>query len=645
MLPSAVLFALLCRVAHDLWLPDAVPSDGDRALMLLALLALGHVVLFEIVALVRVLWQRASRDRGRALQRFRIATAWLEAALPAVGYAILIFVGNWPVFVRFELESSWYSVHEFLVVSPILLFLLLGLLSELRLGENPERAARRLRMGVFLLALFLGLHAWLDLVRWHPLARAAFDQVPWMHGFLLALGVCVGLLAMPWFLAGAMRLRRIDAVNLLGELRALAARMRVRPGRVRELETEGRLLNAFVVGPFAWTRHVVFTDVILRRFTLQQLVAVFAHELAHVRGQHFTRLIAFVVLLPLALFGAFAPEGLDESDTLLLFAGLFAAFLPVLVWLRRRFEHEADLLGAEALGDPQLVVEPLEYVALGGVGRNRGGLFHPSVAKRVRMLRAAQEDPAALRGWWRGGQRIQGALLLVLGIATGFFASRQVEHWELDRARFLLSAGRPESAAELWQAHLPAHPPESAPIDDRELTPARRTSSFRADAIEPGAWELLRSGHRLAPGGIWAEGGEPEPPAEDEAPSRLAPFEIPEAAPDPWERLGSQILRTRALLAAGDPRGSALVPILHRRALRRAARALEGGDREAGRLWIRLASRFEDLNERESALLLWLEAWRNADEDLQRRAAAILQRAGGSPGLDPVVFSLLRGSS
>jgi Zn-dependent protease with chaperone function len=601
--PLALLFALIVRLSYEMLYPDPVPENTDLAVAMFGSLALGSVLLYELVTLLRALW---SRTRGGAsrLRRLYRAGYRVQGLLPPLAYAVLVFGGHWPVLVQYELSTGSVFLQELLLIGPFGIFFFLSGLGEIRLTDALTVTAMRWRSILFVAGIYLGLYAWIDLLQLHPWTRAAFEELTVGHVGLLALGLFFAVLLAPLWMSFCYGLHPLRAPELRQSLAEVAGRLKVRTGSLKVYDTRGRMLNAFVVGPFGWTRLVVFTDEMLRRFGESQLVAVFAHELAHIRAGHFWRSLLFVAVLPVAAYVALSPFAEGETERILILSGLACLALPVLRWQRVRFEHEADLMGASALPEPSMAIDALEEVlglqaGTAGIKRRGAGFFHPPVEERIELLRMSIDGAEGARAWLRRGARIQALLFLLTGIAVTAVGLRVADEWPQERASFLLASGQLDEAAELWAAQ----------------------------GLEPEPYR--------------AEPGELVMRLDDNGEAQLQPFEFEQAGPSTWQLLGERITRARVLLHAGDQQGPSLVPELHRRALRRAAQSLRDGDREAGRRWLSLAGHFEVLEQSERALLLWLEAWRKQDENAQHRAERILKHREPAPSFGPFIREVL----
>jgi STE24 endopeptidase len=151
--------------------------------------------------------------------------------------------------------------------------------------------------------------------------------------------------------------------GLAREIERLGREMDVVVGTVEVADASRRTTtaNAYVAG-LGPTRRVVFYDTALDgRFTDGELVALAAHELAHVERRHLWKGLAWFALLavPGLFFVAVVTErrgGLRDPANvplaLLLVVTLSLATLPAQNALSRRYEAEADWLALVATADP-----------------------------------------------------------------------------------------------------------------------------------------------------------------------------------------------------------------------------------------------------------------------------------------------------
>ena len=124
----------------------------------------------------------------------------------------------------------------------------------------------------------------------------------------------------------------------------------------------GRTANAVISGMFRNAQYIFFTDKLLERMNEEEIMAVFAHKLAHAKHNHLPKMFLAVVLwLCIAQAVLYAIdinayiESLDESLRIWVAGGLIAAniyqlMLLVLFPLSRRHEYQADATAARWVG-------------------------------------------------------------------------------------------------------------------------------------------------------------------------------------------------------------------------------------------------------------------------------------------------------
>lgn len=169
-------------------------------------------------------------------------------------------------------------------------------------------------------------------------------------------------------------------------------------------------INAFAVGSRRRPA-IAVTEGMLARLDSRELVAVLAHETAHIAhddlrvmnlADYVGRLTSLLSALGIALLAVLFPDWLD-GDLELPWAGLLVLMLsPYLalltqLGLSRVREHDADLAAAEYTGDPGALASALIRIELdqhrwrwlipGGGTQPSWLRTHPATAERVRRLR------------------------------------------------------------------------------------------------------------------------------------------------------------------------------------------------------------------------------------------------------------------
>jgi STE24 endopeptidase len=202
------------------------------------------------------------------------------------------------------------------------------------------------------------------------------------------------------------RFEPLRDADLAARIEALGERLGVHVEQVEVADASRRTTaaNAVVTG-IGPTRRVALYDTLLDgRFSRDEILAVSAHELAHVERAHVWKGAAWFALLGIPALGlvAFAVErrgGL--RDPALVPLALLVAFVVSLVALpaenalSRRYEAEADWLALTATGDPDAAVGLFRGLAVTGLtdpdppGWSRLLLAtHPSPLERIAMAEA-----------------------------------------------------------------------------------------------------------------------------------------------------------------------------------------------------------------------------------------------------------------
>jgi heat shock protein HtpX len=294
---------------------------------------------------------------------------------------------------------------------------------ELSEPVRRRHKARNFLQSALLLSGLLGL-----------LALSAFlltgpDGVLWV-----LIGGVVGLILAPRLpTPAAMRYfgaRRIDQHDILPVAKAVA-RLASKAGlptppTLYDLPDPG--MNSFAVGRRE-DAAIVLTDGMLRRLSLREIVAVLAHEIAHIAHNdlgimqladtvsRMTRVMAFVglaiavVSIPSTLFG----DGRVPwfGMLILIFAPTFSGLLQFA--LSRTREFEADLEAAALTGDPAGLA-----IALGKVDRIANARWrrlvlargdqpsllrsHPPTVERIERLHSLESDTEPAWGEQQIGQ-------------------------------------------------------------------------------------------------------------------------------------------------------------------------------------------------------------------------------------------------
>lgn len=383
-----------------------------------------------------VVWRQGSRlDRAGSRSAVRISDgAVMASRVSAVILHVFAVLGlGWLDLVRSVIGKE-VLIDELIAVAPVIVAFLFGWWAMYPID-------RRLREAVLIRDLDEGRAV-------HPMpGRGAYVLNAFRHqaalvlvpvilivGWTEVVGVGVSALGMAaWFPMAVVQLvgmglvltmmplvlRRVWSTSKLGPgpIRERLVAMCDRQGvRVRELlvwGTHGTMINGAVMGFLGPLRYILLTDALLETLPQDQVEAVMAHELGHVKRRHMIWLgMAVISVIILARAGldeaarrvAGDRAAQDDVQTTLAFAALGVGML-AFGYLSRRFEWQADAFAVQHLSgggaggtgeEPVLTPDAaaamsgaLESVArLNRIPKNKFTWRHGSIAARLRRLHA-----------------------------------------------------------------------------------------------------------------------------------------------------------------------------------------------------------------------------------------------------------------
>jgi len=447
------IIALLIGLSfEEFYAETAMPEESLGWLLLALPICFLPVAAAEILFLITR--RRFARGRPVDVRPF----ARYVAALPLPLYALIIFAFGWPkIVVPLSLERTVLFDH-LIVLFPYFLLLACSLVEASRLSR-PMRLSERgpmpagvrdvlpavlesaRHLGILMVPLF-GLILLLDLARDTSL-RIYFNQLPLLASGFLAVALVGLALVYPTLFRFGMGLKPlVEGAPLRRRLEELAAHLGFRCRDILYWPTRRPVLNAAIVGVLPGHRYVILTDELCKRLTLEELGAVFTHEVGHGKRHHallylFCSIAFLTALVPIGdLVGGFVLEWskgrIDPglAAAVCIYLPGFAFYWVVLFgYLSRRFELEADIFGVEQIKDPGLFITTLEKVArLGRIERRRRAPRHFSIAGRTDFLRRAfiEQEPDLLAGFRRHLRLIRRIILasssLVLVVAAGWLS-------------------------------------------------------------------------------------------------------------------------------------------------------------------------------------------------------------------------------
>lgn len=416
--------------------------------------------------------QDRSRQSGVIRRYHRLRSAWVYLACAC--FAAATHLGGWAAFVRNNLGlGRWPFLDELVIVLPWLPVVLVGLHSDAVLderirdrlwmphsnepGHGPESAWREfwreyglwIQAGAFALAARdLGEFAWPELNS-NLVAGTVF----------LAVVLLLGLTLLPAMILGSWNLQRLPDGRLRSDFKRSARAWRVRPPALYLWKPPNAAANAMATGLLPGVQVVLLSESLLNALPHEDLIAVFGHELGHLRHRHILRywLLSISALAMAVSASALVEPWLKNASTRGLGGVLASAFqfaplsiclgmpilLAALAFFKRRFERQADVAGCRIASwaespdrpntTPSLPVTPqgvrrfrqaLEHVAqLNGLEVWDRSWFAPSLGERFAFLVRLEVDPGVSDDFDKATSWMVNSTAAVLLLATILLAA------------------------------------------------------------------------------------------------------------------------------------------------------------------------------------------------------------------------------
>jgi STE24 endopeptidase len=224
--------------------------------------------------------------------------------------------------------------------------------------------------------------------------------------FSVVLAKLTPVLIIPLF----FKSKKLEDEILRQRILNLASKMRVNLLDVFEIDFSKKTLkaNAAFTG-MGKTKRVLLADTLKDKYTHDEVEVILAHEFAHYRLGHLSKLIALNSLVTLGLFylifktSAYALE-VFKLDSLTQLASLPLVFLyfllfglicqPLEAYFSRRCEKEADFLALKVTGNKEAFISLMEKLAAQNLAdRNPHPLIkffffsHPPINERINLAR------------------------------------------------------------------------------------------------------------------------------------------------------------------------------------------------------------------------------------------------------------------
>lgn len=161
--------------------------------------------------------------------------------------------------------------------------------------------------------------------------------------------------------------------------------------------------NAYIIG--LWKKRIFISDYLLSHLSDDEILAVLAHEIGHIKKKHLWLKISYIFLLyPLFLGISSIMDVVQKPlekliyQPLLIFLGILFLFSFLIAYflfyakIERFFEYQADLYAIKCEISPKILISALQKIAL--LNDQRLSLnrvdeklrSHPSIQKRIKFL-------------------------------------------------------------------------------------------------------------------------------------------------------------------------------------------------------------------------------------------------------------------
>jgi STE24 endopeptidase len=297
-----------------------------------------------------------------------------------------------------------------------------------RAGIVLDRMRHRAALILVPLAFLSGWSESMTLIRqralrgnWGGLSPEQIDQI----GVALEiLAVLLLVVLMPVMLRFIWRTSILSDGPLRDRLVLMCQRHKVRVRHILVWWTHGTMLNGAVIGVFGWTRMILLTDELLACLRTQEIEAVMAHEIAHIKRRHIQWMLVVVaggivgasmlVDITSRLMVLAKPDvaaGVVYSAQGIVAAAIFGLLVIVFGVVSRRFERQADAFSVQhssglggqnptgfgLLALPEAIAAmagSLEQIAaLNGISMHKKMYRHGSIGARIRAIRELEGTP------------------------------------------------------------------------------------------------------------------------------------------------------------------------------------------------------------------------------------------------------------
>ena len=259
----------------------------------------------------------------------------------------------------------------------------------------------------------------LDLLQWMPVPEFLRTD----PGELVLLGAIMLLFMLfgPGLVVRLWGCRPLPDTPLRKEIEQFCRDFRFRVGDFKLWPLfGGEALTAAIIGILPRWRYILITRNLLTLLNAEELKAVVAHEMGHVRRYHLLLYVSFflcysalayylndILLLLLLRQPAVLKLAMDpDTISLNLFSIVYSlpALLLLVIYFRfifgyfmRNCERQADVYAMQQVGHPYTLISSLEKIAIcSGATQEVPSWHHYSIGQRIRFLQQASQDATAV---------------------------------------------------------------------------------------------------------------------------------------------------------------------------------------------------------------------------------------------------------
>lgn len=205
---------------------------------------------------------------------------------------------------------------------------------------------------------------------------------------------------------------------------------------------EGQALTAGVMGIIPGCRYLLITPALLKALTPEEIEAVMAHELGHVKLRHLqiyillflgfgllSQLSTYPILYILANSDLFykmvhlvnkqPSHALTTAQTVAMFILMIVYFRYILGFFMRNFERQADAFAFKAMGSAEPLIRVFDKIAwLSGTSHDQPSWHHFSIGQRIDFLQRCENNTKQIH---KHNRKIYGSLaayLLILVLSA-----------------------------------------------------------------------------------------------------------------------------------------------------------------------------------------------------------------------------------